>query len=129
MSKGKERQHELGEIRVKRAYEPASAEDGFRVLVDRIWPRGLSKEELKLDARTPEIAPSNELRHWFGHDPKKWEEFEKRYWRELDANAAEVEALLEICEKPVVTLVFGAHDAEHNNAVALRAYLERSGSS
>lgn len=126
MSKVKDHDARLGDIRIKRAHEPPSPDDGFRVLVDRIWPRGLSKAELALDARTPEIAPSTELRRWFGHDPQKWDEFQARYWRELDANRAGVEALLELCRKPVVTLVFAAHDAEHSNARALQAYLQRA---
>ncbi len=111
-------------IRIRRAYEPAARGDGRRVLVDRIWPRGVSKEEAQVDEWLKEIAPSNELRKWFGHDPERWEEFRKRYFRELDARPELVQQLREWADGHTVTLVYGARDTEHNNAVALKEYLE-----
>ena len=111
-------------IRLKRAYESAASDDGARFLVDRLWPRGIKKEALPLRAWMKEAAPSDSLRRWFGHDPKKCEEFRRRYFAELDRNAATVEPLLEAARQGDVTLVYSAHDTEHNNAVALRDYLE-----
>lgn len=113
-------------IRTKRAYETAAREDGTRVLVDRIWPRGLSKDKAAIEAWLKEAAPSSELRKWFGHDPQKWSEFKRRYFRELDRREDTLEPLLELARrKQPLTLVFGARDTEHNNAVALRAWLEK----
>lgn len=112
-------------IRVKRAYEPTKPQDGRRVLVDRIWPRGVSKDELDLDQWLKEIAPSDELRKWFGHDPERWDEFRKRYFAELDEHPELVAQLRAWADGHLVTLVYGAHDEEHNNAVALKEYLER----
>lgn len=112
-------------IRVKRAYEPARPQDGQRVLVDRIWPRGVSKDEADLDEWLKEIAPSDELRKWFGHDPERWDEFRKRYFAELDEHPELVAQLRARADGHLVTLVYGAHDEEHNNAVALKEYLER----
>ncbi len=112
------------EFCLKRAYEKPEGNDGIRVLVDRIWPRGLSKEELKLDAWSKDIAPSSELRKWFGHDPEKWDEFKRRYFRELDDCREAVDDLLAKVKKGRVTLVYAAHDEACNNAVALKAYLE-----
>lgn len=110
---------------VKRAYEPAESADGYRVLVDRLWPRGISKERAALDAWDKEIAPSTELRKWFGHDPKKWDGFRKRYEHELDEQD---ELIGELCElgkgRHKVTLVYGARDTEHNEAVVLQEYLD-----
>jgi len=97
--------------------------DGYRVLVDRVWPRGVSKEAARVDAWNKDVAPSTRLRQWFGHDPGKWGEFKKRYWQELHANRAGVAPLLERARAGRVTLVFGAKDAEHSNAAALREYL------
>jgi len=111
-------------IRLKRAYESAASDDGARFLVERLWPRGIKKEALPLRAWVKEVAPSDSLRRWFGHDPKKWKEFRRRYFAELDANAAALEPLLEVARQGDVTLVYSAHDAEHNDAVALRDYLE-----
>jgi uncharacterized protein YeaO (DUF488 family) len=111
-------------IDVKRAYDPPARSDGYRVLVDRIWPRGVTKEDLKIDAWLKEVAPSTALRKWFGHDPKKWEEFRRRYARELEPHAAALEQLVERARAGHVTLVFAAKDTEHNNAVALREHLE-----
>jgi uncharacterized protein YeaO (DUF488 family) len=113
-------------VNLKRIYNPASADDGFRVLVDRLWPRGVSKEEAKLDLWLKEIAPSNELREWFGHDPAKWSEFEKRYEKELDENTEAVAQFREILKQhKTVTILYGARDQEHNEAVVLKNYLEK----
>ena len=114
-------------IKLKRAYEPASRRDGYRVLVERLWPRGIRKEDLVLDAWEKEIAPSHELRKWFGHDPKRWSEFQKRYRQELKDSAA-AERLHELARRAAdgtVTLIFSSHDVEHNNAVVLAEVLER----
>lgn len=111
-------------LKVKRAYDPPSRSDGCRVLVDRVWPRGISKEALRLDHWCKDVAPSTELRKWFGHDPEKWEAFRERYFAELDAHPEALAELVEACRGETVTLVFGAKDADHNNAVALKAYLE-----
>ena len=112
-------------IFIKRAYEPAEAGDGARFLVDRLWPRGRDKKTLRLEAWVKDVAPSQELRTWFAHDPEKWNEFQRRYLAELDSEAAPWKPLLEAAKKRDITLVYGAHDSEHNNAVALRAYLTR----
>ncbi|HEX2479716.1 MAG TPA: DUF488 family protein [Geminicoccaceae bacterium] len=111
------------ETEVKRAYEPPAPGDGRRVLVDRIWPRGVARDDLHIDAWLKELAPSAGLRKWFGHDPSKWEEFKERYARELDERRDALAQLLEMAKSGRVTLVFGARDIEHNNAVALREYL------
>ena len=108
---------------VKRVYEPREASDGMRVLVDRIWPRGLTKEHASVDVWLKDIAPSAGLRTWFGHDPNRWREFHKRYFEELRANHAAVEHLTDLVSAGKVTLLFGAHDTERNNAVALADYL------
>ncbi len=110
-------------IQVKRVYEAAAPEDGWRVLVDRLWPRGVAREALKADLWLKEIAPSDELRRWFGHDPERWEEFRKRYCRELDAKPELVAQLLDRAAAGPVTLVYSARDEAHNQAVALRDYL------
>ena len=112
------------DIRIKRAYEPADKDDGARVLVDRLWPHGLSKERAALTLWLKEIAPSEELRKWFGHDPERWKEFVHRYRAELGHNEAAVAQLRELSEEGRVTLLYAAHDSEHNNAVALAAYLQ-----
>lgn len=112
-------------IRLKRAYDEPSSQDGCRVLVDRLWPRGLSKEGAKIDLWLKEIAPSDGLRKWFGHDPAKWEEFRKRYFAELGERSESVEELREKAGDGRLTLVFGARDEEHNNAVALKEFLEK----
>ncbi len=114
------------EVAIKRVYEPPAAGDGERVLVDRLWPRGLSKDKADITLWLKEIAPSTELRKWFGHDPEKWSEFQKRFRAELDDNAEAVEELRGLLAKGKVTLVYGAHDEEHNNAVVLAAYLEEA---
>ena len=109
---------------IRRVTEPLGDADGARILIDRLWPRGQSKDKLKLTAWVKDIAPSTELRKWFGHDPAKWEEFRKRYRAELDANpgaVAELQALLK--EHPTATLLFMAHDEKHCNATVLAEYL------
>ncbi|MEM0183994.1 MAG: DUF488 family protein, partial [Thermoproteus sp.] len=108
-------------IKIKRVYEEPSPDDGVRVLVDRLWPRGLSRERAKVDYWLKEVAPSDELRRWFGHDPERWEEFKERYWRELDSKREAVEELVALVRSnAVVTLLYAARDRERNNAVALR---------
>lgn len=113
------------EIHLRRAYDPPGRSEGRRVLVDRVWPRGVTKEELGLDEWLKEIAPSTELRRWFGHDPAKWETFRERYFRELDALPDAVARLVALCRQGTVTLIFGARDEDHNNAAALRDYALR----
>jgi uncharacterized protein YeaO (DUF488 family) len=108
-------------ISVKRIYEDPSGDDGFRILVDRLWPRGLKKENVAIDLWLKDIAPSEELRKWFSHDPQKWNEFKKRYFAELDAKPDIVGRIKDAGDN--VTLLFGAKDKEHNNAVALRDYI------
>jgi uncharacterized protein YeaO (DUF488 family) len=112
-------------IRVKRAYDPADAEDGLRYLVDRLWPRGVSKEDLQIEQWLKEAAPSGDLRQWFGHDPVRWSAFKQRYFAELDGKPAALEPLHQAVVSGTVTLIYGAKDTEHNNAVALKEYLER----
>lgn len=111
------------EIRLERARAQDPAHDGYRVLVDRIWPRGLKKTALDFDERLPDIAPSTELRRWFAHDPAKWDTFRDRYHRELDERTDAVAHLLDILEKRPLILVYDAKDPEHNQARALRDYL------
>jgi uncharacterized protein YeaO (DUF488 family) len=110
-------------IRIKRAYDAAEAGDGRRFLVDRLWPRGVRKEALPLDGWLKDVAPGDELRRWFGHDPDRWPEFQRRYRAELDANADGWRPLLQAARAGDVTLVYGARDTDHNNAVVLRDYL------
>ena len=111
-------------IRIKRAYEKATKDDGYRVLVDRLWPRGLSKQKAHLGLWLKEIAPSNELRTWFGHDPKKWPQFKRRYSAELRKNKSAVAELKALVKKhKSITLVYGAKDEQHNNAVVLKDFL------
>ena len=111
------------ELAVKRVYEPPAPDDGQRVLVDRIWPRGISKADAALTLWLKDIAPSDELRKWFGHEPARWAEFRKRYAVELDGNGEAVAQLRDLLGKGRVTLLYGAHDEAHNNAVALAGYL------
>lgn len=115
------------EVRLKRAYEAPARSDGRRVLVDRIWPRGIDKAGLRVEDWLKELAPSTGLRRWFHHEPAKWAEFRRRYFRELDRQPDVLERLRRLRRTGTVTLVFAAKDTEHNNAVALREYLERSG--
>jgi uncharacterized protein YeaO (DUF488 family) len=111
-------------IKTKRAYRPPAADDGFRVLVERLWPRGLSKEEVAVDLWLKEVAPSPELRKWFGHDPQKWEKFCQKYWTELERKGEEVGILRAKAGEGDLTLVYGSRDEEHNAAVALKLYLD-----
>ena len=113
-------------FRLKRAYEKPEREDGERVLVERLWPRGLTKERAKVDLWLKEIAPSAELRQWFSHDPEKWVSFRKRYWSELRAKQDLVRMLRQKGKRVTVTLVYAARDEEHNGAVALKTYLEKA---
>jgi uncharacterized protein YeaO (DUF488 family) len=113
------------DIRLKRAYEPACAEDGYRVLVDRLWPRGVSKKGAKLDEWEKELSPSSELREWFGHDPGRFAEFRRRYIDELRANAPRLKKLRRRARTGTLTLVYSAHDIEHNDAVVLAEVLRR----
>ncbi|WP_447976666.1 DUF488 domain-containing protein [Candidatus Nitrospira bockiana] len=110
-------------IRVKRIYEAATKNDGKRFLVDRLWPRGVNRNAAQLDGWLKEVAPSDALRRWFGHNPTKWEEFRRRYFAELDRGPEAYRPLLEAAQTGTVTLLFGAKDEEHNNAVALRDFL------
>jgi uncharacterized protein YeaO (DUF488 family) len=115
-------------IRLKRIYDPASSADGFRVLVDRLWPRGISKERATLDLWLRDVAPSDELRRWYAHDPERWPEFQRRYRQELAVNPA-IQELRDLARShPVVTLLFAARDSERNEAVALAALIEDIGS-
>ncbi len=107
-------------VRLKRAYEPASPKDGTRVLIDRLWPRGVRKESAKIDEWLKEIAPSTELRKWFAHDPARWIEFRRRYQNEVRQHAEQLAHLRALAREGVMTLVFSAHDEEHNDAVVLR---------
>jgi uncharacterized protein YeaO (DUF488 family) len=110
-------------IQLKRAYDAVSKDDGIRFLVERLWPRGVKKTALHLDAWLKDVAPSTELRQWFSHDPSRWIEFQRRYFAELNANPKTVEPILEANRRGRVTLVYSSRDKEHNNAVALKAFL------
>jgi uncharacterized protein YeaO (DUF488 family) len=110
-------------VRIKRVYDPPDEFDGKRILVDRLWPRGLTKEKAAIHLWLKDVAPSTELRKWFGHDPARWNEFQTRYQRELKENAASVSALRREAESGPVTLLFGAKDKVHNEAVVLRSIL------
>jgi uncharacterized protein YeaO (DUF488 family) len=110
-------------IRIKRIYDPPAPEDGRRVLVDRLWPRGVAKDEARIDGWLKEIAPSDELRKWFGHDPARWEEFRERYAAELERHGELMEELRAGSNDGAVTLLFAAKDAERNNAVVLKDML------
>ena len=113
----------MGKILVKRVYEPAAKSDDFRVLVDRIWPRGISKSHAKLDLWLPDLGPSTTLRQWFNHDPERWEEFRRRYHVELTMKHKLVEELKVHAKKGTVALLYSAKDEQHNQAVALRSFL------
>ena len=112
-----------GHIRLRRAYDPPTPEDGVRVLVDRLWPRGVRKEAAAIDHWLKDIAPTTELRQWFGHDLAHWAEFHRRYTNELYTHGAEIAMLRDLIRAGTVTLVFGARDEEHNDAVVLRDLL------
>ncbi len=120
-------------IETQRVYDKEQ-KDGYRILVDRIWPRGIQKEELSADLWLKDIAPSTELRKWFGHDPEKWEEFKRRYFRELDSAPAkgrtlgekgDITTILNRAKESDIVLLYAAKDREHNNAVALKEYLQQ----
>lgn len=111
-------------IRIKRAYEPYAREDGARFLIDRLWPRGMSKGKLRFDGWLKDIAPSTRLRQWFRHDPAKWPEFQKRYRAELRSHPDELRVLLDAARYGDVTLLYGAKDGEHNDAMVLRKFME-----
>lgn len=112
-------------IVIKRVYEGSSESDGTRVLVDRLWPRGLSKKKADIDVWLKDIAPTTELRKWFNHDPDKWAEFKKKYHAEISKNTEALSSLKKYLTNGKVTLVYGAKDEEHNDAVVLKAYLEK----
>jgi uncharacterized protein YeaO (DUF488 family) len=116
-------------IKLKRAYETSSVSDGRRVLVDRVWPRGISKSELRLDEWAKDLAPSPALRKWFGHDPSKWKTFKRQYFRELDGRPAAVVRIDALRRGRRLTLVYAAKEERHNNAIALKECLERKGRS
>jgi uncharacterized protein YeaO (DUF488 family) len=111
-------------IKLKRVYDPVAKTDGQRFLVERLWPRGVKKAAIKIDSWLKDAAPSTELRKWFNHDPAKWEEFQRRYRAELKKNPEAWQPILEADSQGTVTLLFSSHDAEHNNAVALKQFLE-----
>jgi len=115
-------------IKLKRAYEARSESDGLRILVDHLWPRGLKKEHAGIAEWEKEVSPSTELRQWFQHDPAKWEEFRKRYFKELQGRAQAVSRLAEKARRETITFVYGARDERHNNAVALKEYIEKHAS-
>lgn len=111
-------------IKLKRIYEEPEKSDGFRILVDRLWARGLSKEKAKVDLWLKDIAPSDDLRKWFAHEPEKWDEFRRRYFEELKYKKDSIDAIIEKARISEVTLLYAAKDEEHNNAAALKEYIE-----
>jgi uncharacterized protein YeaO (DUF488 family) len=111
-------------FKLKRAYEEVSKTDGLRILVERLWPRGLTKERAAVDLWLKDIAPDPGLRKWFGHDPARWEQFQKRYWKELEGKEDAVRLLKEKGRHGTVTLIYAARDTEHNGALALKQFLE-----
>ena len=113
------------EIKLKRVYEKSTKEDGTRILVDRLWPRGLTKQKANVDMWMKDVAPSTELRKWFHHDPERWIEFKKRYQIELENKEEQIEALKKQLQEGPVTLVYGAKDEEHNEALVLKELLSR----
>ena len=112
-------------IKIKRVYWEYDPKDGKRILIDRLWPRGLSKDKARIDLWLKDIAPTAELRQWFGHEVERWDEFRERYWAELDANLAAWQPLVDAAKHGPIMLLFGARDREHNQAVVLRDYLMR----
>jgi uncharacterized protein YeaO (DUF488 family) len=113
------------DVRLKRAYDPAATSDGYRVLIDRIWPRGVTREQVHLTEWARELAPSTELRRWFGHDPARFSEFRRRYTEELEAHEDKLRDLRRLAREGRVTLVYGARDTEYNDAVVLADVLRR----
>jgi len=114
-------------IKIKRIYDPPAEDDGFRILVDRLWPRGLTKEKAKADLWLKEIAPSDQLRKWYGHDPKKWAEFKKKYSKELDQKTDLIDQIVKKTKEGDLTFLFSSKEEKLNNAVALREYIETKG--
>jgi uncharacterized protein YeaO (DUF488 family) len=114
----------MSTIQIKRVYDPPAKDDGARLLVDRLWPRGIKKEAIRLDAWHKTVAPSQDLRRWFSHDPAKWEEFKERYRAELRCNSEICNQLLDAAKQGNLTLLYAARDAEHNSAIVLKSYLE-----
>ena len=110
-------------IKLKRVYDPVDSGDGVRFLVERLWPRGIKKTALHLEAWLKDAAPSSTLRRWFAHDPRKWRQFRQRYFRELSSNPAVAQPIIKAARRGPVTLLYSVHDSDHNNAVALKAYL------
>jgi len=111
-------------IQIKRVYEGVDENDGSRILVDRLWPRGLGKDKARVEVWLKNIAPSHDLRKWFGHDPEKWVEFKRRYFEELKDKKELIEKIIEKSQKGTATLLYGAKDEKHNNAVALKEFIE-----
>jgi len=111
-------------ILIKRVYDPPEKQDGYRVLIDRLWPRGMKKEVARIDEWFKEIAPSNELRKWYSHEPAKWEEFKRRYFKELEGHRETVEQLGRKASQATVTFLFSSKETRLNNAVALKEYIE-----
>jgi uncharacterized protein YeaO (DUF488 family) len=111
-------------IQLRRVYDEPRAHEGARFLVERLWPRGIGKAELEIDGWQKEAGPSTELRKWFNHDPQKWDEFQRKYFAELDTRPEAWEPILQAADRGTVTLLYSSHDTEHNNAVALKRYLE-----
>lgn len=116
-------QHDTPDVRLKRVYDASAPSDGLRVLVDRLWPRGLHKADVKMDLWLKDVAPSPDLRHWFRHDPAHWDEFRLRYRHELSNGNAEIARLVGLAEKSRITLLYAAHDPLHNHALVLRDFL------
>lgn len=112
-------------IEIARVYHPPAADGSYRVLVDRLWPRGVKKEDPQIDSWLKDVAPSNELRRWFNHDRERWHEFRKRYFKELEDNQQAVSELIEAAEGRPILLLYGAKDQEHNQAVALKEWIEQ----
>ena len=113
-------------IRIKRIYDPPAAEDGFRILVDRLWPRGLSKAKAKVELWPKEIAPSNALRKWYGHDPEKWVEFKKRYRKEMEDKQEAFDSIVKKAKGETVTFLFSSKEEKLNNATALKEFVEKN---
>jgi uncharacterized protein YeaO (DUF488 family) len=111
-------------LKLKRAYDPVAKDDGTRFLVERLWPRGVSRTRLHIDAWVRDVGPTTELRRWFNHDPEKWSRFRVRYFRELDSRPESWRPILSAARGHAVTLVYSSHDEQHNNAVALKEYLQ-----
>jgi uncharacterized protein YeaO (DUF488 family) len=112
-------------LQIKRVYDPPSPRDGVRFLVERLWPRGIRKQDLIIDSWQKDAGPSTELRKWFGHDPARWDQFKKKYFSELDAHPDAWEPIRKSADRHSVTLVYSSRDTEHNNAVALKQYLDQ----